>query len=126
MICPHCGKQIHGDSLFCTYCGSPVNRSPYTASQPYKPVMNTANLIMSIINIIFVGCSCPNILFGGAALVFTILASSARNAAEEETYTLIAKVINIVGLAVLAITLLIFLMYIAIFSVIFVSQVQVY
>jgi hypothetical protein len=97
MNCPHCGAEVSENGKYCDSCGASRSPAPPPGLQPPLPSA-TGQIVFSVINIVCLGGS----LFGIVALVFAILATTARAVEEALRYLKIARVLNLVGIGLAA------------------------
>lgn len=107
MNCPNCGAQNPDNAVQCTNCGQPIAQAqqPPVYQQPFaQPYGQTANttgmLVWSIINIFL--CT----ILGIIATVMTVGAKSAATQPEFESKMKTARILNIIGTIVGALTII--------------------
>ena len=83
MVCPQCGKETPEGSAFCAFCGAPSGGGDAPARTEGEPAPRFGTLapdiqtylVHSILATLF--CCIP---FGVVAIVFSVMATSAKNA----------------------------------------------
>ena len=121
--CGKCGQEILDEAVICVHCGASQEEE---ALKPAKKAgkLNVGMLVWSIINIVFggVGSGLP-FAFGAAALVMTILASTAKTEEKVSLFAKLAKIFNIVATAligvVLCMAMLVVIFYVVYFVIFF-------
>lgn len=101
MICQNCGNELPEGSTLCMNCGFetaapnpvPVN----TQSSPGK-TLGIVSLVLGIISVVGICCSCVGLPFPIAGAVTGFLAfKQAKDAGEKNTLALVGMILSIVG-----------------------------
>ncbi|MBE6885618.1 MAG: zinc-ribbon domain-containing protein [Ruminococcaceae bacterium] len=105
--CSKCGTLLPENANHCPQCGTAQQAyyTQYTPAPPKKRKLSTLWLVISIINIVFIG-SGIGLVLGIVGLVFTILATQTKSDEQEANFLKISKIVNIVALVILGMSLL--------------------
>ena len=121
--CSNCGTKIDENAKFCLACGTPTEQTENTETvapsfedttpAPAKAsgVLNTAQLVWSIINLVV--CCMP---LGIAGLIMTIFAKDAPTAEEEAKKLKTAKTCNLIGTIGSAVFYILYIAFMAVLA----------